>query len=90
MNELIEDLQHKLNPLRVTVSIDYSDNVYYLTLNGKDTYHVPDDWDKMWPQGIAGFGKMFLSLEKVSIKEIMSHSPGIVKYKIGSLFDMLS
>ena len=88
MHSIQEKLQKQLNPILVKVSIEYSNNVYYIVMDGRDTYSELTEWIDNWPGGLVGFGKSFLSLQGIYPQEAINDN-GIVKFVVGSLFDML-
>jgi hypothetical protein len=89
MQEILEKLQRNLKPISVDVDIVYEDNIYYITMDGKKTYKDHTEWIANWTNGITGFGKSFLNLEGITVQESAEVSPGVAKFTIGSIFDLL-
>jgi hypothetical protein len=89
MNELEESLRKKLTPLKIQLNVVYEDNIYYIVMDGRKTYQDSAMWHRHWDQGIVGFGTVFLKLENIEPVRSVEVDPFVVRYEIGSLFDLL-
>lgn len=89
MNRILENLQKELAPLKVAVDISYNNSVYYITINGKNTYKDTAGWETNWPNGLQGFGQSILSLQKIKTQSSEYVEDGVVCFTVGSLFDLL-
>lgn len=89
MTELEQTLKKNVAPLKIKLDLVYHDNVYYIEMDGTETYRDLNSWITKWPSGLEGFGTSFLRLHKITPQGCSEIRPAVMRFTIGSLFDIL-
>lgn len=85
--EIVEKIKTTLGPLGVKVTVYEKNNIYYLELDGTGIFPDAADWEVNWGRNFAEFTKWYV---KGYVKgKPKSLTETHVKYKIGSLMDIL-
>lgn len=90
--ELINAIRKDIGPLRIAVTCDLVDHVYYLTFDGNRTYPTEKYWYEKWGKNFSEVVAMFLKhhLHKsIDPKDIQVINGACVRVRVGSVFDIV-
>jgi hypothetical protein len=92
IEEIINNIKRDIGPLKIIISSELVDHIYYLVIDGSHTYPIDQYWYEKWGKSFTGFIVMCLKqhLHKtVSEQDIETITNTKIKVKLGTVFDFV-